>query len=117
MSRMQIINGLPFVNLQVTYKQAVTILSKVLVDTGSAGTILSFDKLAEIGLEIDDRDTVETIRGVGGTELVITKTVDRIQIGDLFVEDFTIEVGGMNYGFDINGIIGMDFPRRNYSNG
>ncbi len=113
MSEMQIIDGLPFVNLQVTYKQSFTILLKVLVDTGSAGTILSFDKLAEIGLEIEAHDTIEIIKGVGGSELVITKTVDKIQIGDLFAEDFTIEVGAMDYGFDINGIIGMDFLLKN----
>jgi hypothetical protein len=28
------------------------------------------------------------------------------------VTDFEIEVGGMNYGFDIDGILGMDFLTR-----
>jgi hypothetical protein len=30
-------------------------------------------------------------------------------VGELQVSDFQIEVGSMDYGFDIDGIIGMDF--------
>ena len=52
---------------------------------------------------------VHRIRGVGGTEFVFTKRVDRLSVGDLQVNDFQIEVGAMDYGFDIDGIIGMDF--------
>ena len=40
---------------------------------------------------------------------MFTKRVDRLSVGDLQVNDFQIEVGAMDYGFDIDGIIGMDF--------
>ncbi len=30
-------------------------------------------------------------------------------MGDITVHDFEIDVGAMDYGFDIEGIIGMDF--------
>ena len=32
-----------------------------------------------------------------------------MQVGDRKLSDFRIEVGGMDYGFEINGILGMDF--------
>jgi hypothetical protein len=49
-------------------------------------------------------------RGVGGgVEFVFTKRVDRISVGELRVDGFEIEIGVMNYGFDIDGILGMDF--------
>jgi hypothetical protein len=30
-------------------------------------------------------------------------------LGDYVFENFEIEIGGMDYGFEINGILGMDF--------
>ncbi len=54
---------------------------------------------------------MDRIRGVGGTEFVFSKTIDRISLGDLTVSDFEIEVGAMDYGFhfELDGIVGMDF--------
>lgn len=48
------------------------------------------------------------ISGVGGSEFVFSKTVDSIKIGKTEVKDFTLEIGAMNYGFDLDGIIGLD---------
>lgn len=42
-------------------------------------------------------------------EFVFTKRVDSLAVGQLQVNDFQVEVGAMDYGFDIDGIIGMDF--------
>lgn len=50
-----------------------------------------------------------TIRGVGGTEAVFTRRVDLLQVGPSTVDGFEIEVGGMDYGFGINGILAMDY--------
>jgi len=49
------------------------------------------------------------IHGVGGTEVVFSRQVDKLQVGQQGIERFKIEVGGMDYGFRINGILGMDF--------
>lgn len=57
--------------------------------------------------ELDD--FVHRIRGVGGSEFVFIKRVDVLSVGDLKVEKFEIEIGAMNYGFDMDGIIGVDF--------
>jgi hypothetical protein len=46
---------------------------------------------------------------VGGSEFVFTKYVDQLTAGNLTVVNFEIEIGAMNYGLDIDGIIGMDF--------
>ncbi len=54
-------------------------------------------------------DIVHRIRGVGGAEFVFTKTVDKLAINELQVNDFEVEIGAMDYGIDIDGIIGMDF--------
>ena len=54
---------------------------------------------------------IRLIRGVGGTEFVFSKPVDGLSVGNLGVGHFDIEVGGMDYGFDLDGIIGLDFLR------
>jgi hypothetical protein len=62
-----------------------------------------------IGLEYEADDFVYRIRGVGGEEFVFAKRLDRVALGNLEVEDFKIEIGLMDYGFKIDGILGMDF--------
>jgi predicted aspartyl protease len=80
-----------------------------LVDTGSVSTILAADILVRIGIEPSPEDTLHTIRGIGGIEVVYLRKVDFLEVGENKVTDFEIEVGGMDYGFEIRGILGMDF--------
>jgi hypothetical protein len=68
--------------------------------------------MLSIGLEYAADDAVHRIHGVGGTEFVFSKTVERLAIGDIHVNGFEIEVGGMNYGFEMDGIVGVDFLLR-----
>ncbi len=105
-------NGLPYVAVEVSYCGRCLELDNVLLDTGSAGTVFSIDKLLDIGLEYAADDAVHRIHGVGGTEFVFSKIVERLALGDICVDNFEIEVGGMNYGFEIDGIIGLDFLLR-----
>lgn len=107
--RLQLKDNLPFVTLVVGYQGKVVEISDVLVDTGSASTILAVDSLTQIGIEPNPEDTLHTIRGIGGIEVVYLRKVDSLEIGATKVSDFEIEIGGMDYGFKINGIVGMDF--------
>jgi hypothetical protein len=107
--KIRVQDGLPFISASVKHGGQTLTLNQVLIDTGSMGTIFSVDKLAEIGVELEMQDSLEQIRGVGGIEFVFTKRIERIAANDLAVTDFEIEVGAMNYGFNIEGIVGMDF--------
>ena len=102
-------DNLPYVTASLTYQGQKLSFKNVLLDTGSAGVIFSTDRVETIGLTYAPEDTVHRIRGVGGTEFVFMKKIDCLAIGDLRVDDFQIEIGAMDYGFDIEGIIGMDF--------
>lgn len=82
-----------------------------MLDTGSAGTLFHVERLMTIGLLMEPEDMIRRIRGVGGTEFVFSKRVDELSVGDLSVSHFDIEVGAMDYGFDLDGIIGLDFLR------
>jgi predicted aspartyl protease len=85
---------------------------EVLIDTGSARTILAADVVAEIGITPAPDDVLFAIRGVGGSEVVFSRVVDAVQVGERQLRSFEIEVGGMDYGFGIVGILGMDFLRQ-----
>lgn len=104
--------GLPFVNLLIEYRGQRLSLENVLLDTGSAGTVFAIDKLLAIGLQYEPDDTIRRIRGVGGAGFVFTKRIDILALGELKTLDFEIEVGAMDYGFEIDGIIGMGFLTR-----
>jgi predicted aspartyl protease len=103
---------LPFVTTTLVYRQAEIEVPLVLVDTGSARTMFAADVVAQIGLLPEPEDTLLTVRGVGGAEVVFTRVVDRVQVGPQGVEQFEVEIGGMDYGFEINGILGMDLLTR-----
>ncbi|MCA9927423.1 MAG: retropepsin-like domain-containing protein [Anaerolineales bacterium] len=102
-------DGLPFVSIQLTQKNQSIIIPNVLLDTGSAGTVFNTDLVAKIDVVLESDDIIRRIRGVGGSEFVFTKLVDEISLGELQISEFEIEVGAMAYGFEIGGIIGMDF--------
>lgn len=101
--------GLPFCSVRLYYKGKSISIDNVLLDTGSGGTVFKMDIVEEIGITIEDEDVIETISGVGGSEFVYKKSIDSIILGELELNNFKIEVGIMDYGFDINGILGMDF--------
>lgn len=107
--RLLLKDNLPFVTVEVAYKGKTVEIPDVLIDTGSASTIMAADRLSAIGVKPSAEDVLHTIRGVGGVEVVYLRAVDYLKLGEHSIADFEIEVGGMDYGFEINGILGMDF--------
>jgi predicted aspartyl protease len=102
-------DSLPYVEVTLFYGGQRLELENVLLDTGSASTVFSANKVLPIGLHYEMDDTVHRIRGVGGAEFVFLKRVDHLALGKLQVGDFEVEVGATDYGFEIDGIVGMDF--------
>lgn len=107
--KLRLAYGLPFISVCLTQNNRTLTLENVLLDTGSAGTIIPADIAINLGLGPDVEDEISRIRGVGGTEFVYSKRIQKIKVGTLVATDFIVEVGAMDYGFNINGILGMDF--------
>ena len=107
--RIELREGLPFVSIVVGYGGHELEINDVLVDTGSAGTVLSADLLAELGLVYEPNDPVHRIQGVGGSEFVFLKRAESVAAGSLAVSDLWVEVGALDYGFRLDGILGTDF--------
>ena len=76
------------------------------------GTIVSTDLAESIRIIVEEDDMIYRITGIGGSEFVFTKKIDSIKIADAEIRDFILEVGAMNYGFDLDGIIGLDYLQK-----
>jgi len=100
---------LPFTTVSMAYNGIPIEISDVLVDTGSASTILAADMVVKVQIIPRAEDILHAIHGVGGSEVVFTRRIDYLKVGECSIAEFEIEVGGMDYGFKINGILGMDF--------
>jgi predicted aspartyl protease len=107
--RLQLRDNLPFVSIIVNHQGKKIKIQNVLVDTGSGGTILAADVLSKIGIVPQADDTLHTIFGVGGSEVVFTRKINELKVGTFTIKQFEIEIGGMDYDFNIQGILGMDF--------
>jgi len=99
---------LPFISITVIHSGIEFKVDNVLVDTGSAATIFASDYVRKFGIDSEPEDRIQKIVGVGGNEYVIEKRIDVLIIDGVSIEDSIIQVGDMDYGFGINGIIGGD---------
>lgn len=101
--------SLPFISLEVIFRGKKLELKNVLLDTGSAGTIFNANVVEAIGVVPEKYDTVDTIRGIGGIEYVYVKIFDLVQFEEISLKDFEVEIGNMDYGMNIDGILEFDF--------
>lgn len=109
MSPLRIEGGLLFTSGRIFLAERDLDLQHLLIDTGSAASVFSADVLLELGLVPRPDDRLRRIRVAGGTEFVFTRRIDRLEIGALAVDDFEIEVGALDYGFRMDGLVGLDF--------
>ncbi|HEX9060391.1 MAG TPA: retropepsin-like aspartic protease [Clostridia bacterium] len=101
--------GLPFIEVELIHKDKSVKCLNFLVDTGSASTVLAAEIAVQLDLGPEPNDVIREIRGVGGTEFVYEKYIDRIILGSKHMDNFKIQIGDMDYGFDMDGIIGYNF--------
>ena len=100
--KIQIYDGLPFTKVTLKHRGKSTEVDRVLIDSGSAGTVFDVDELAKIDLLPDLNDVVHTVFGIGGTEFVVEKRIEQISLVSLELKDFPIEIGAVDYGFEMN---------------
>lgn len=102
-------DGLPFVTVKLGRGAEELMLERVLLDTGSAATVFAVDEIATLGIVPEPADRVRRVVGIGGIELVLSKRIESLALGDIQVRDFPIQIGAMKYGFPLHGLLGTDF--------
>ena len=53
--------GLPYVKVSLTFRRHQLTLENILLDTGSAGTIFSADKVAAAGIQMEPEDSIHRL--------------------------------------------------------
>lgn len=110
--KIRLAQGLAYVEVVLTFRGRSLGIRDTILDTGSASSMFSADRLLEIGIVPEPGDALHRIRGVGGTEFAFAKRLDFLAVGGMNVADFEIEVGAMDYGFPADGILGLDYLLR-----
>jgi hypothetical protein len=100
---------LPFITVTLSQGDKEVVLERVLLDTGSAATLFSTDEVEKLGIVPEPADSLRRVVGVGGSEFVLAKRIERLALGEVEMRDFPIQVGAMDYGFPIDGLLGTDF--------
>ncbi|TYQ18279.1 UNVERIFIED_CONTAM: hypothetical protein Cloal_0703 [Acetivibrio alkalicellulosi] len=87
-------DGLIYVDATLIHGISSITIKNALVDTGSSATVIS-------------RDIAHSL-GIGGSESVVEKKIDAISLDNIAATNFDIQVGTMNYGIELDAIIGLD---------
>ncbi|NQZ05545.1 MAG: hypothetical protein HRT35_00150 [Algicola sp.] len=103
--------GLPYISVVLNIGGVEIAFSNVLIDSGAASSLFNIEKLFENGLGVDKNDIICEMIGIGGTEYVIQRQIHSAQIAQSTVVKPTVQFGEMDYGFDIEGLIGADILR------
>ncbi|WP_312097284.1 retropepsin-like aspartic protease [Niallia sp.] len=81
-------------------------MNDIIIDTGSAHTVISPDILEEIGVVYEYGDNIYEAYGIGGSVPFYTKIMDEIQIDTFIVKDIEVDVGILPK--DHIGLLGLD---------
>jgi hypothetical protein len=109
MNPITMINRLPFVAVTLRANGQILQLQRVLLDTGSAGSLFKTDDLRGIGVTGELTDRIRFMSGIGGREAVIEKQIETLEVGNLIAHPFKIQMGSLSYDFAMDGILGADF--------
>ena len=105
-------NGLLYASLEILINKKSIKINDVIIDTGASHSIILTDYLENLEVEFTEDDELVKSSGYGGLQMSsIRKKVDKVKIGDIFVENVKIDFGEIDPFERINGLIGLDFLR------
>lgn len=108
MAKIKLEHGLLYTSVKVFYKGRVKNINKVVIDTGASHSIISTDAVEELGLDIEDTDEIIVSVGIGGKQFSIIKQVDGVEFNGFRIDNCKIDIGEINFGGAINGLLGLD---------
>ena len=108
--RIQICDHLPVISATLEIGGHSFRFDKVLLDSGSAGTLFPFDIFRKEGIQPPSDARIREMTGIGGgVESVVEFCVDVLVVGELNATNFIVQVGNTDYGYEFDAILGFDF--------
>lgn len=112
MHKLQYKKGLLYTSISLMHEGQCITIPDVIIDTGAFHTILLTDYLAQLDVGFSDEDELVKASGYGGAVYsAVRKKVDKIQMGDIFINDIKLDFGVIDPQERVNGLIGLDFLR------
>lgn len=105
-------NHLPIISLTIETDDGTMSLENVLIDTGAASSLFNVDHIFENGMSITPNDTICKMIGIGGAEFVIQRQINSITLAGNKITNPTVQFGEMDYGFELDGILGVDILKQ-----
>lgn len=96
-------NYLLFCSLDLKINSQNLHLQNVLIDTGSATTLINADYIL-----LDGNEKIKNAQGIGGYERILVKNFETLRLNDIMLENVSLSIGDMDYGIDIDLLIGLD---------
>ncbi|WP_039657423.1 aspartyl protease family protein [Clostridium tyrobutyricum] len=96
-------NYLLFCSLDLRINRRNLHLENVLIDTGSATTLINADYIL-----LDGNEKIKNAQGIGGYERILVKNFEMLKLNDIVIKDVSLSIGDMDYGIDIDLLIGLD---------
>jgi hypothetical protein len=103
MIRLRYQNYLLFCSLNLKINNQNLHLENVLIDTGSATTLINADYIL-----LDGNEKIKNAQGIGGYERILVKNFEDLSLNDIMLKNISISIGDMDYGIDIDLLIGLD---------
>lgn len=100
-------HSLLFCNLDIDIDDNTLHFDNVLIDTGSATTLINSDYIL-----LDGSEKFINVYGVGGYEAVLNKYFDCISINNNSIHNIVLSVGELDYGMDIDMLVGLDLLKK-----
>ena len=100
-------HSLLFCNLDIDIDDNTLHFDNVLIDTGSATTLINSDYIL-----LDGSEKFINVYGVGGYEAVLNKYFDCISINNNSIHNIVLSVGELDYGIDIDMLVGLDLLKK-----
>jgi len=96
-------NYLLFCSLDLKINNQNLHLENVLIDTGSATTLINADYIL-----LDGNEKIKNAQGIGGYEKILVKNFETLKLNDIVLKNICLSIGDMDYGIDIDLLIGLD---------
>ena len=105
-------NGLLYASIVLSHKNKSVKVNDVIIDTGACHTIILTDYLEGLDVELEDTDELVKTSGYGGVQYSsVRKKIDKLEVGDILLENIKVDFGEIDPYERVNGLIGLDFLR------
>lgn len=102
-------NGLLYTNLLLCHDGKEVLVEDVIIDTGAFHTIISPVFLEKLDAEVEIDDEIVNAYGLGGgRSSSLRKRIDKINFGEITLENIRIDFGEIDPQDRVNGLLGLD---------